>query len=108
MRTDDYARRKTAEMVEIARLMLARQYDLIEGCRLVASLGSLIGAEDDSAMIPFRGFASEMDRFPRGEVRRNYAADFLEELDREAEAYVEDARTEILRSCGDLLARFGE
>jgi hypothetical protein len=95
-------------MVQIARLMLAGQYDLIEGCRLVASLGSFIGAEDDSTMIPFRGFASEMDRFPRGEVRRNYAAGFLEKLDREAEEYVEDARTEILRSCGDLLTRFGE
>lgn len=62
--------------------------------------------QDDPTVIPFRGFDSETDRFPRGEVRKNYAADYLEKLDSEAKEYLEGATTEILRSCGDLLARF--
>ena len=95
-------------MLEVARLMLAGRCDLIEGCRRIASLGSLIDAEDDPAIIPFRGFASEMDRFPLGDVRENYAAGFLEELDSEADEYLREARTEILRSCSDLLSRFDE
>jgi hypothetical protein len=108
MRTDEYAKRKKAEMLEVARLMLAGRCDLIEGCRRIVSLGSLLDAENDPAIIPFRGVASETERFPRGDVRKNFAADFLDELDSEADEYLEEARTEILRSCGDLLSRFDE
>jgi hypothetical protein len=104
---DDYARKKKSEMLEVARLMLAGRCDLIEGCRRIASLGSLLDVEDDPAIIPFRGFASETDRFPRGDVRRDYAHDFLGRLDGEADEYLKEVRTEILRSCGDLLSRFG-
>lgn len=95
-------------MLEVARLMLAGEFDLVEGCRRIASLGSLIEAEDDPAIVPFRGFASEMDGFPRGEVRGSYAAEFLERLDKEANEYPREARTEIFRSCSDLLSRFAE
>ncbi len=59
-------------------------------------------------MIPFRGFDSEMDRFPRGEERSNYAASYLEKLDTEASEYLESVTTEVLRSCSDLLARFSD
>jgi len=93
-------------MVQVARLMLAGQYDLIEGCRRIVSLGSLIDAEDEEVLIPFRGFDSETDHFPRGDVRRQYAPVFLESLDKESDEYLADARTEILRFCSDLLTRF--
>jgi len=94
-------------MVEVARLMLAGQFDLIEGCRRVVSLGSLIGLQNDAAVIPFRGFESETDLFPRGDVRKNYAADYLQNLDNEAKEYLDGATTEILRCCDDLITRFG-
>jgi len=105
MRTDDYAAKKRVELLEIARLMLAGEFDLIAGCRRVVSLASLIGLQDDQALIPFRGFESETDSFPRGDARKNFADDYLKQLDGEAMQYLEDARTEILRSCGDLLTR---
>jgi hypothetical protein len=41
-------------------------------------------------------------------VRRQYATDFLASLDEEADEYLRNVRTEILRSCGDLLSRFDE
>jgi hypothetical protein len=107
VRTDDYARGKLAEMLEVARLMLANKCDLIEGCRRIVSLASLVGVADDSAVVPFRGFESETERFPRGAVRQNYAAEYLDAIDAEAEEYLTGAKTEILRSCGDLLVRFG-
>jgi len=107
VRTDDYAQSKKQEMLEVARLMLADRYDLIEGCRRIASLGSRIDARDDPTFVPFRGFASEMDGFPRGQVRQNYAVEYLQRLDTAASEYPAKAKTEILIACGDLLARFG-
>jgi hypothetical protein len=106
MREDEYARKKRAEIVEVARFMLAGQIDLIEGCRRVVSIASRIGLQDDPTVIPFRGFESETDGFPRGDARKNYAADYLEKLDGEAKEYLDSATTEMLRSCRDLLGRF--
>ncbi|HEU4428170.1 MAG TPA: hypothetical protein VFT98_05420, partial [Myxococcota bacterium] len=75
-------------MRETARLMLAGKFDLIEGCRRIASHAALIGAENDPAILPLRGIDSETDDLPRGESRQHYAAEFLNELDRNAEKYL--------------------
>ena len=105
MRTDDWAQKKRAEMLDVARLLRADRFDLIEGCRRIVSLAALIEL-NHPVVGPFVATDSQTDHFPRGEASEQYASDYLARLDREEAEYLAQVRTDIYCACVDLLSHF--
>jgi hypothetical protein len=104
----EFVNRKRQELVEVARAMLDGRLDLIVGCRRVLALRFQVSASDDEVFVPFQGFDSQTDHLPKGDVRRGFAPELLERFDAEEEEFLRTAKTEILRSCQEIIGRFGD
>ncbi len=80
----EFEKRQWAALADLLGDILAGRIGLTEGCRAVVSRG--YGLEPDNALFdPFRGFDSESDAFPLGEVRKFWAPDRLKEIDTQRE-----------------------
>jgi len=108
MNRADFVKRKRQELVGVARAMLDGRMDLIEGCRRILALRFQVNGSDDEAFVPFQGFDSQTDHLPKGDARNRFAPELLERFDAEEEEFLEAAKTEILRSCQDIVGRFAD
>jgi hypothetical protein len=90
-------------IIATSRAMLDGQVDLIEGVRKICALRFAFGDPDNPMFLPFRGIDSETEHFPRGDLRKRYALEPLSRIDSESDAYLVEARDDILRSCRELI-----
>jgi hypothetical protein len=94
------------EIVSTAEAMLRGDVHLIEGCRRIWHLSHEMGDSDNPVFLPIRGIESETDQFPLGDVRNQYAPDYLKRMDEELERYLAQARKDILSSCREIIHAF--
>jgi hypothetical protein len=94
-----------ADVINIATEIIKRTIDPVLGCRsIVAALcASDPSISDSQAFLTFRGFESETDHFPMGDVRSRYDVQFLENLDKERIAYVSSCESDIRAACHELI-----
>lgn len=96
---DAFQKQQRQKLVRALENILQDRVGLTQGCREVVDLGHSIGLETP-LFDPFRGFESETDRFPVGDVRQQWSAEGLEEMDRErahTEAHYRDWISEAAR-----------
>lgn len=72
------------ELANLLDAILDGRVGLTEGCRAVVSSGYPL-ERNNPLFNPFRGFDSESDAFPLGEVRNEWASDSLRKIDAERE-----------------------
>ncbi len=106
-RNEEEVRTWTAEVVRVAKSVLAGSVGVIEGARTLASLGHELG-ELDQDFIPFVAIHSETDHLPVGSERQHWAADALQEKDAEIERTEGFHRARALVACKRLVERFGQ
>ncbi len=95
-------------VVEAASAILRGQLGIIEGSRLLCSLGFRVSLLDhDPDFLPFIAIDSETDHLPIGDVRHHWATDALANKDQEIQAAEAFHREDAIAGCERLLARFG-
>jgi hypothetical protein len=72
-----------AELVAIARALLAENLDLLSGCRRLDQISARIEPLNRQIFNPIIGFVSETDDYPLGEIRNIYNKAYLDKLDRQ-------------------------
>lgn len=102
--TSDPAR---AEIVAVARALLAGNLDLVSGCRRLNQICRRIEPLNRKIFNPIIGFDSETEDYPLGEIRNIYEKAYLDKLDREIAEYSERARSGIFNSCRLIIAEYG-
>jgi hypothetical protein len=102
---DERLRNALAALVTVAEQMIAGTVGPIEGSRRIAQHRFGVGDEDNAALMPFVGIASESDNIVVGD-RALWAAAFLEEIDRAYEEYEVQLRSAIAADCRALLDVF--
>lgn len=93
----------TENASDLISRVLRGELDLLEGCRhLVTALsGASSERRNSPSALAIRGFVSETDGFPRGDVRPRWDdaalarldAEYADYLDRVGESLMEDLRT---------------
>jgi hypothetical protein len=99
-------------ILRLANKMLDGEMELIEGCRLIANLALYISDEQtgypDELLFPFIAVASDTDHLPTGSCRAHYDKDYLNELDKERQKYIEEARNDIMEACREVIKTFSQ
>ena len=98
-------RQQKEELVEVARGLLTGGQDRVVGCRRLVHLLAAIGLHEDKAFLELRGVESELEEFPRGEVRARTSRAYLARLDREEKRYLAEVEEVILAACQELVER---
>ena len=80
---------------------------IVEGSRILYSLGRDLGLQHDPTFISFLGVDSQSDHFPIGPVRDQWAADALAREDRSREEFENDFRESIIADCQKVIRMFG-
>jgi hypothetical protein len=91
-------------IVDLARAILADQRELVEQCYAIAALSFALNEQERQSQL-FRIFevvASELDGFPVGEVRKEWAPEALARMDAEMETYLEEVLPAILSACREI------
>jgi hypothetical protein len=104
---NDTSDRVQADLVAVARALLAESLDLVSGCRKLNQLSRRIQPLNRRIFDPITGFDSETDDYPLGEARNNYDKVYLDKVDHEIAEYSERARSSILNSCRLIIAEYG-
>src|SRR5688572_13885453 len=94
--------------VEAAKLILAGELGVIEGCRLLADLAHTLVPDwvADQDFVVFGALASETDHLPTGTARQYWAADALAREDRNIARIEASARSDVLAACRNVINRF--
>jgi hypothetical protein len=94
--------------VEAAKLMLAGELGVIEGCRLLADLAHALVPDwtVDPDFVVFGALASDTDRLPTGTARQYWDPAALAREDRDIERIEASARSDVLAACRNVVSRF--
>jgi hypothetical protein len=104
---NDSSDRARAELVAVARALLAGDLDLLSGCRRLDQISARIEPLNRQIFNPIISFVSETDGHPLGEIRNIYNKAYLDKLDRQLADFSERARSGILDSCRLIIAEYG-
>jgi len=88
---------------QVAKNVLAGQYDPLLACREIADIRDQLPAIANEVMDVFVAVASEVDDLPIGPERANWSAESLRVKDLEAANYREQVRAQIGQALQDLL-----
>ena len=99
---------KRTELVSTARAILNGDIHLIEGVREICSLRHYVEDPDSEVFMPIRAIESETDHYPLGEMRSEYAQDYLRRLDAEMQHYLKDAKDDIVGACKEIVLVYSE
>lgn len=94
------------KVVSVATAMLHGDISLIEGCRKISGLRYNVSNPDHEVFLTIRGVDSETDHFPIGDLRKQYAPEYLQRLDKEMEDYIARVRDNIIASCHEIIRVF--
>ena len=95
------------EILAIAKGIVAGEVRISEGAIRLARLAHKTPqAERDASLRIFIGIDSELDRFPFGDVRKQWAPEALERADKELHETEERFRTRAMNACLELIKRF--
>ena len=95
------------QIITIAEGMLSGKIDLIAGSRKLCNLRHGIGESENPAFLPIIGFESQTDDYPVGEQRQQYNQNYLQQLDKETQDFVEQAKPALLAACRRILEMLG-
>ena len=98
----------TAQLVSVARAMLAGRLELIDGVRRITKLRANMPDPDGAVFDVIRGVDSETDDLPVGEERALWDSKALAEKDIVRQEYVEKVRAVVLDACARIVDRFSE
>lgn len=98
---------KRIELVRVADEMLKGQMHLIEGVRRICGLRHQIGDADNPVFMPIRAIDSETDHMPLGQMRDGCETGYLQRIDSEMKAYLDQAKDDILSACREIVRMFG-
>lgn len=97
---------KRNELLAVAKSMLAGESNLLEGMRRLCELRSAVEDPENEVFLVIRGIDSETDHFPLGTMRATCSPECLTHADDEIQAYLADARDDILQACRKIIAAF--
>lgn len=95
-----------AELIRVAKEMLEGRRHLLEGVRRICDLRHQIGDDDNPVFMPLRAIDSETDHIPLGQVRDGCNAGYLQRVDAEMKAYLDQAKEDILLACKEIVRAF--
>jgi hypothetical protein len=98
---------KRIELVRVADEMLEGRMHLPEGVRRICGLRHQIGDADNPVFMPIRAIDSETDHMPLGEMRNGCDAGYLQRVDSDMNAYLDQATEDILSACREIVRAFG-
>ena len=101
----DTAKRDSARQIalETARRMADETVPVIEGCRTLVRLRSDAEIPRSEAFRVIVGVESETDDYPLGSQRAGYAPEFLERLDNEVSAYLNEVWPAVVEACREII-----
>jgi hypothetical protein len=96
------------KIVGLARRIVAREIDPLEGCRLIVQFqGELSdGERRDPDFATLVGVESETDHFPTGAAREHWDPDALAEQDQQRAEYLQKNETFVLEACRGIIDKF--
>ena len=94
-------------VVEVAQGILSGKISIVEGARLLSSLGPKVtGNEFDPDFTPFVGIDSESVHIPLGEVRDRWSQEGLKKMDIEQKKIEEHYRDWAIEASEKLVERY--
>jgi Protein of unknown function (DUF2489) len=96
------------ELIQIAKAMIAGDFNLIEGVRRLCSMRFEIAESDNQVFMTLRAIESETDHFPLGKMRDLCDAKYLERIDAEMNHYVTEAKKDILIACNEIIEKLSD
>jgi hypothetical protein len=97
---------KRHELVAMAEAMLAGEADLLEGARRICALRFAVEDPENEVFLALRAIDSETDHFPLGAMRPTSSPEYLKRADGEMQAYLVNAREDILQACREIVKAF--
>jgi len=91
-----------ARIVSVAKKMLSGDMGIVEGSRLING----VSGRDDDLLDIFMLIASETEDFPVGDLRSLWEKGALERIERRTEAYIDQLRDEVLKTCEMLIQKY--
>jgi hypothetical protein len=107
MTSDSKNQAARAQIITIAEEMVSGKMDLVSGARKLCNLRHAIGESENPVFFPIVGFESETDDYPVGGERQQYDSNQLQQLDKEIQEYVEQAKPSVLAACRRILEMLG-
>jgi Protein of unknown function (DUF2489) len=103
------SREAECRIAVIAESMAGGTVDLLEGCRQVLALRTLLSDESltDEDLGVLIAVESELDDMPSDRERSRWAVQALAELDQKKVDYLREAGPELVRACRSLALRWG-
>lgn len=87
------------EVVAVAQAMIDGDVDLVLGLRRIVKLVRLLDLTDDPTFAGIIGFEDQTEDYISGPNRANWAAEYLERIDRSTERYVDQEAPSVLQDC---------
>lgn len=107
MSREEYVLSARARAVEACAAILAGKLDVLEGCRLLASLRWEVKVDElDEDFVAFAAISSEVDALPIGEVRQHWAPEALAELEPDIQSATAWALPQAVVACRSVVQRF--
>ena len=103
---NEKTRNDVSELIDVAQKMINGELHLIEGVRKLRKLIYDIGREEDALFLPIIGVESETDHYPIGNLRDQCASSYLQEADSDMEAYLNESKPIILKTCQKIIESF--
>lgn len=104
---EENLQKNVSEIVAHAQSIIDGQKNTIESIRKIVNLLHKTPHRDDEIFFPIRGIESETDGYPLGNVRDNYASDYLKRLDKEAEEYLKKVHGPLIEACKNIVHKYG-
>lgn len=86
-------------LVLTARAMIDASLNLVEGARRICEIRAKMGSRYDDLLSTIIAFESDTDLYPIGTDRLLYNREYLSELDRQLNSYIEEAKGDVIDAC---------
>ena len=99
--------RKRAEIVNLAKKIIKKNIDIIEGCIEIKWLWLDAELPENDSYNFFTLISSDTDTFPKGYLREISSEEYLKEQDKKEKEYLKKFEKDIEEECQKLIEKYG-
>lgn len=104
---EEYVEMNKSEILSIAKKIIKKEIDIIEGCRKISGLWFEAELPEGDSYDFFELVDSDTDDFPKGYLREISSEEYLKEQDQREKEYLEHFEKDIEEECQKLIEKYG-
>lgn len=108
MTHEEYVNIQRQEIIEIAKKIVKKDIDIIEGCRKISGIWFEAELPEDDSYNFFTLIDDDTDTFLRGYAREISSEEYLKEQDQKEKEYLERYEKDINEECQKLIDGYGK